>query len=175
VLERVAVVGDPHGLLDLAAHQPGERAGLDPHRLGAQVGQEVRGAGEQVVACENRHGVRPPRVGGRLAPPERGLVHHVVVVERRQMGQLHHDGGRDDSGCRRIAELRGEQDQHGPEPLAARRHQMLGGLGQQRLLAVDRLQQQGLDVGEPLLHLRGERVVHSQTERNGSTHRSRPF
>ncbi|GAB3653084.1 hypothetical protein GCM10027589_10980 [Actinocorallia lasiicapitis] len=33
-----------------------------------------------------------------------------------------------------------------------------------------RLHEQGFDGIEPLLHTRGERVVHSQTERNGSTH-----
>ena len=57
---------------------------------------------------------------GRAAA-QRRLVHHVVVVERREVGQLDDDRRRYDAGRRRVAELRGEQHEQRPEPLAARR------------------------------------------------------
>ena len=53
------------------------------------------------------------------AAAQRRLVHHVVVVERRQVGQLDHDGRGHDARRGRVAELRGEQHQQRPEPLAA--------------------------------------------------------
>ena len=48
-----------------------------------------------------------------------GLVHDVVVVQRREVGQLDHDGRRDDAGRLGIAELGGQQHEQRPEPLAA--------------------------------------------------------
>ena len=92
VLDRVGLAR-PDRLGDLTAHQPGERARLDPHRLRAEVGGDVGGPGEQVVAGEDRDRVAPAGVGRRGTAADRGLVHHVVVVERGQVGQLDHHGG----------------------------------------------------------------------------------
>ena len=142
VRDRVLALARADRLADLAGAQPLERAGLDAHGLGAEVGQEVRGPGEQEVAGEDRHGVVPAGVGrGRPAAQGR-LVHDVVVVERGQVGQLDDHGRGHDSGCRRVAELRGQQGQQRAEALAAGVHQMARGVGDERVLADHRLAQE---------------------------------
>ena len=65
-------------------------SGLDAYGLGPEVGQDVRGAGEQEVTGEDGDRVAPAGVGAGHAAPHLGLVHHVVVVQRRQVGQLDH-------------------------------------------------------------------------------------
>ncbi len=66
------------------------------------------------------------------------LVHHVVVVERREVGELDDARGGDDLvGVRAVAGLGGEQHEQRPEPLAAGRHQVAGGLGDERGPAAD--------------------------------------
>ena len=77
---------------------------------------------------------------------QRRLVHDVVVVERREVGQLDDDGGGHDAGRGRVAELRGQQHEQRPEPLAAGVDQVPGGLGDERVVALDRLAQQLLDL-----------------------------
>ena len=69
----------------------------------------------------------------------RRLVHDVVVVERGEVGQLDHDGGRDDPGAAGVAELGGEQHQQRAEPLAAGLDQVQRRLGDERVAALDRL------------------------------------
>ncbi len=83
-----------------------------------------------------------------------GLVHHVVVEQGGQVGQL--DGHRrvDDPGVPRVAELRGQQHQQGPEPLAARLDGVPGRLGEQLFAGVRRLQQRLLDPGQVAQDLR---------------------
>ena len=67
--------------------------GLDPDRVGAELGGQLGGLREQEVAGEDRDVVVPAGVG-RLGPAaQRGLVHHVVVVERAEVGQLDDAGG----------------------------------------------------------------------------------
>ena len=79
----------PDGLADLPGHQPLERAGLQPDRVRAEVGQDVRTPGR---TGSRRSGSRPccPSARSPTTAPRRTrrLVHHVVVVERRQVGQL---------------------------------------------------------------------------------------
>ena len=63
---------------------------------GPEVGQDLRGPGEQEVAGQDRDRCCPSG-RSRSARPRRTirLVHHVVVVERRQVGQLDDRGRRD--------------------------------------------------------------------------------
>ena len=65
VLERVLARLRAHGLRDLPADQPGEGLGLDPDGLRAEVGEDVRGAGEQEVAGQDGHRVVPAGVRAR--------------------------------------------------------------------------------------------------------------
>ena len=94
------------------------------------------------------------------------LVHHVVVVQGGQMGQLDRGRGRDHARIAGIAELRGEQDQGGPEPFPAGLEQVGGRLGQQFLLGPCRVGQLLLDQGKPVNDLRGQRGV-GQLNRDG--------
>ena len=59
-----------------------------------------------------------------------GLVHHVVVVQRGEVGQLDRHRGRDHPRIARVTELRGQQYQDRPEPLAAGLDQVPRGLGE---------------------------------------------
>jgi hypothetical protein len=171
VLDRVAAVPRPRRLQDLPGHQPLERLGLDPHRLRAQVGQDVRGAGEQEVAGEHRHRIAPTGVGAGHTAADVRLVHDVVVVERRQVRELDDDGGGHHPGRVRIAELRGKQHQQRPEPLAARPHQVLGRLGDERHVALRGLQQALFNRCQPGLGIGFQSPVpHAQPEGPDDAH-----
>jgi hypothetical protein len=136
------------GLGDLPVDQPGEGTGLDAYRVDAELGGDVRRAGEEEIPDQDRDRVAPAGVGARRAPPDLGLVHHVVVVERRQVGQLddrrrqHHLPGAPG------AELGRDGRQQRPEPLAPGVDQMPGRLGDQRVVTVDRDAQPLLDLSE---------------------------
>lgn len=170
MLEGVGALDGAGGLLDLAADEPGERAGLDPDGLGAEVGEQVGRAGEQVVAGEDRAGVVPPDVRGLAAAPDGRLVHDVVVVQRAEVGEFDDDRGRDEPGRGRVAEVRGERDQHGPEALAAGLDEVLGRLVEQRVVAADRVEEQFLDGGQEPSAAGRELRVHGKPERAGLLH-----
>jgi hypothetical protein len=104
---------------DLPLAQLGQGARHDAGHLDAQVGGQLRGPGEQVVAGQDRDGVVPPGVRATGCRGGRGLVDHVVVVERGEVDELDDDAGVDQLGPRRVAEVAGERDQQRPEPLAA--------------------------------------------------------
>ncbi len=169
VVDRVLVRRGADGLPDLAGDQPLEGAGLDPDGVGPEVGEEVRGAGEQQVAGQDRDAVGPPAVGAGGTPPDDGLVHDVVVVERREVGQLAHHGRPGHLGRAGVAELGGQQGQHRPEALAARGHQVAGRLADERVLAADRLDQRRLDGGQAL----GERLAEGTRGQPGTDRRRR--
>jgi hypothetical protein len=78
------------------------------------------------------------------------LVHDVVVVQRRQVGELADDGGAHHLGRPGVAELRGQQREHGAEPLAPGRDQVAGHLADEGVLAADGGHQRRLDAGEAL-------------------------
>ena len=118
MLDRVVAVARAHGLADLPGDQPLERPRLQPHRVGAEVGQQVGRPREQEVAGEDRDRVVPAGVRRHRAAAHGRLVHDVVVVQRGEVGQLDHDGRRDDLGPRRVAEVRGQQADQRAEPLA---------------------------------------------------------
>ena len=109
----------PHRLSNLTDAETLESTCLEPHRLRAEVGQDVRGAREQEIAGEDRDGVTPPGVRGFRASASRGLIHHIVVIEGREMGQLHDHGRWDDPGGGVVAVLRRQEGQQRSKPLAA--------------------------------------------------------
>jgi hypothetical protein len=89
-------------LADLALAQPRQRARHDAGHLDPEVGRQVRGAGEEVVAGQDRDGVVPARVGRRGAAAGGCLVDHVVVVERREVDELDDDARVDQLGPGRV-------------------------------------------------------------------------
>src|SRR5262249_39161621 len=129
VLDRVRLAR-ADGLGDLSVYQSRERPGLNPYRLGAQLGGEVRGPGEKIVAGEYRDGVPPTGVRRRGTTSHRRLVHDVVVVERGEMSELDDHRRRHNLRPARVAELRGERDEQWPETLTTRVHEVPGDLGQ---------------------------------------------
>ena len=119
-LDRILVRPRPDRLVHLPEHESLEGVGLQPDGTVAVAGHDLARAGEEQVAGEDRDVVAPHRVGaGHAATLVRG-IHHVVVVERSEMGQLEGRGTVDDRVGRAVAELRGEEREHGPDPLAAR-------------------------------------------------------
>lgn len=165
VVEGVAAVARADGLHDLTGDQAFEGLGLDAYGLGSQVGQDVRGAGEEEVAGEDGHRVAPAGVGARHSAADIGLVHDVVVVERGQVGQLHDDGGRHHAGRVRVAELCPEHHEHGPEALAPCLEEVSGGVRDEGDVALGGLQQALLDGRETGLDVRIKGLVpHAQPE-----------
>jgi len=145
VLDRVLAVEGAADVADLALDQPGDRVREDPGRLGAEVGGELGGAGEQVVAGEDGDLVVIAGVGRAGAAPDLGLVHDVVVVEGRQVSQL--DCGRcaGHLGLARVAEMGAEQHQGRPEALATGTDEVAGGLLDERVGGGDGVAQGRLD------------------------------
>ena len=81
------------------------------------------------------------------------------VVQRGQVRQLDHESGRHDAIGARITELRGEQNEQWPKPLAARPQQMARRLRDERLVGVDSGAQRLLDIIEAGAYVRLEGVV----------------
>ena len=94
-----------------------------------------------------------------MAAPHRRLILHIVVVQRGEVGKLDRDRGRHDPAIPGVAELRGQQHQGGAEPLAARIHEVAGGLSQQRVLRPCSLAQALLNQGEAINDLGRQRRV----------------
>jgi hypothetical protein len=120
-------------LLDLPLAQGRERAGHDPGHLDPEVGRQLGGPGEQVVAGQDRDGVVPARVGGRRPPPGRRLVDHVVVVERREVDELHDHAGVDQLRAAGVPEVTREGHHQRAEAFAAGGDQVAGGLVDERV------------------------------------------
>jgi hypothetical protein len=83
--------------------------------------QHREGLRVEVVAHQQRGVVPPPGVGRGLSPPQRRPVHHVVVDQGGGVEQL--DGARepDRPGAAVSGQPGGQQQQHGPQALAAGR------------------------------------------------------
>ena len=96
------------------------------------------------------------------------------MVERREVGQLDDDRGRQHAGRGRVAELRGEQHQHRPEPLAARIDEVPRRLGDERVVALDRVAQQRLDRVDAGPDLGLEGGIGDDERRAGLRSRRRP-
>ena len=94
----VEVVGlgllDPSGgldLADLAVAERRDRPGEERADVGPEVGRDLGGLGEQVVAGEDRDGVAPAGVRRLHRVARVRLVDHVVVVQRRLVDELDRD------------------------------------------------------------------------------------
>jgi hypothetical protein len=159
VPERILTRPGPDGLRDLAADQPGKRLGLDPDRFRAQVGQYLRGPGEQEVAGEDRDRVVPSGVGAGQAAAHGRLVHYVVVIQGGQVGELDRHRRRDDPLVAGVAELGGQQHERGAEPLAPGGDEVAGSLGQQVMPGLCGLPQAVLDQREAFDDIGGQRGV----------------
>ena len=146
--DRVLTLGGADGLEDLPGAQALERTREQTHDLRAEVGRDVGGPREQEVAGEDGDRVVPARVGRGCAAPQRGLVHYVIVVQRGQMRELDDDRARDDAHRLRVAVLRGNQSQQRTEPLPTGTDQVARRLGDEGVVAHDRLKQRGLDIVE---------------------------
>ena len=154
VIERVLAGPRPDGLGQLPLDQPAERLGLDPDRVRAEVGQDTGRLREQEVTGQDGDRVAPPGVDRGTAAADLGLVHDVVVEQRGQVGQLDSHRRLDDPRVPGVAELRGQQHQQGPEPLAARRDGMPGSLGEELVIGMRRLHERRLDPGQIVKNLR---------------------
>ena len=80
LLAAVHVEGMAH-LPDLALAQGGDGGSQQPGHLGPQVGGDLRGPGQQVVAGQDGLQVSPTGVHALDGPPGLGVVHDVVVVQ----------------------------------------------------------------------------------------------
>ncbi len=175
MVDRIAAVLRSRRLQDLAGDQPLEREGLDADGLGPEVGEDLRGAGEEEVAGEDRDRVAPAGVRAGHPAPHGGLVHHVVVIQRGEVGQLHDHGRGHDAGGVGVAELGREHHQQRPEPFAAGPHQVLGGLRDERHLAFGCLKQPFLDSNQSGLDIGFQSLVpHAQPERPDDGHEGSP-
>ena len=107
----------------------------------------------QEVADQHARRVAEQRVGGLAAAPQIGFVDDVIVQQRRRMDEL------DDSRQfvpmpGRVAErARDEQQQRGPQPLAAGPDDVLGDLVDQHHFGCQALPDDAID----LLHVLGDR------------------
>ena len=130
--------------------------GLQAQRLLAETGDQGAGPREQQVAGDDRDRVAPHRLGARHPSTHLRLVHDVVVIERGEMGDLQRRRRADDLVGRAVAELSGEQHEHGTHPLAAGFEQVAGrGVGE--IVGEPHLAQQHLlDALEPGLDVIGE-------------------
>ena len=118
--QRVLVLGGSTGLGDLTLHQAGEGPGLQADEVDAQFGHCQGGAGEEVVADHDGHGVAPAQVGRGGTAALGGLVHDVVVVEGGDVGQLHDDGSTNQIRIvDLVTELGAQHHQQWTESLAA--------------------------------------------------------
>jgi len=168
VVDRSLAVLRSDALVDLAGDQALEGLGLQAHRFRTEVGQDLRGSGEQEVAGEDRDRVVPARIRRGYAAAQRGLIHHIVVVERGQVREFDDGPRRHDAGRVAVAELGGEEGEQRTEPLAARVDQVARGLGDERMIAARGRPQQFLDRAEPVANALFERRVgHREPERLG--------
>ncbi len=88
------------------------------------------------------------------------------------MGELDDDGRLEDLGPGGVAEVPGDEGEHGAHPLAAGQHEMLGGLVREPVGLPDRLEQPPLDLREagPDGVVQG-RLRQAQVERGGGHRR----
>ena len=146
-------------LPDLAVAHRGDGSGQELRDLGAEVGRDLRGPGEQVVAGEDGDRVVPPGVRAGPASPEVGLVDDVVVIQRGEVGELDGHGSGHEPGVGRVAEVPGQEHEHGAEPLAAGLDEVRRRLGQEVEVGPDGLLQGLLDPVEAGAQLGLERGV----------------
>ena len=136
---------------------------------------ELRRAGEQVVAREDRDDVAPARVHARDAATRLRFVDHVVVVQRPEVDELdgHRTGDRVvGRGADPVGGVPGAEGQGGAEPLPSGLHQVGGDLPEKRVLGADRrgqLRLYPLEIGGQRLEPeRGKRLHLRRVRRRGN-------
>lgn len=92
----------------------------------------------------------PHGVGGGYSAAAVGSVHDVVVVQRAEVRDLERLGHVDDLGGVAVAELCGEEREHGTDPLAAGLVQVAAGGVGQWIGDADVVCQSGLDELQPV-------------------------
>ena len=126
-LHRVFAGLRAHGLVHLTEHEALERVGLQPDRALADLRHELARTGEQQVSGQDRDVVAPHRVRARHPAAHVRAIHDVVVVQRTEVGHLERRGARDHVVGGALAELGGQQRQHGTHPLATGLVEVTGG------------------------------------------------
>ena len=108
----------------------------------------------QEVADQHARGVAEQRVGGLAAAPQIGFVDDVVVQQRRRVDEL--DDRRQLVPCPVVSPSAPahEQQQRGPQPLAAGADDVLGDLVDQHHFGCQALPDDAID----LLHVLGDRA-----------------
>ena len=145
--------GQAAGLAHLTGHQLRKRLGDEPHRVRPQPRDQPRRGREQVVAGQDRHVVAPADIGGGRAAADLRLVHDVVVVERGQVHQLDDRAGDGHLGGLRVrADLRRQNGEQRPEPLAARHEQVRQRLGHHLVCAAQLRVHELLDPRHAVTH-----------------------
>ena len=151
----------------LAPAQLADRVGEERGDVGAERCGERRGAGEQVVAGEDRHDVGPAGVDARHAAARLGLVDDVVVVQRAEVDELARDAAGDHVVAdRRVAAGRGVGGAEGEgraDALAAGRDEVRADLAEEAVGVAHRARERVLDPVE----IAGER---RERERLGRPH-----
>ena len=161
------------GLVELPHAQPLEGLGVRLDGPRAERRDQLRGAGHQHVAGEDRRRVAPHGLGAGGAPTQGGLVHDVVVVKRGDVGQLDGDPGVAHLLPGRqhgIAELGGQEREDRSQPFASGLGQVGGGRVDGLIGVADDLEEPGLDRvesrGEAALELRGVQRQRSDHDRS---------
>ena len=106
--------------MHLPEHEPLERVGLQADGPIAVLGHDLARAGEEQVAGQDRDAVAPHRVRAGHSAALVGGIHDVVVVQGAEVGHLESRRAVDDVLVRAVAELRGDEREHGTHALAAR-------------------------------------------------------
>jgi len=118
---RDARIEAPFELQKLPLRHGADRVCEDPEDVEVAVFDDHRRRPRvQEVPDQDRAAIAPERVGRRTAAAQLREVHDVVVKQRRGVQQLDRRAHLDASRSGVAAELRREQDQRGPNPLAAR-------------------------------------------------------
>ena len=160
VVDRVLVGLGADGLVQLAEHEALEHLRLPEDPGGAlDAGDQLARPREQQVAREDRDGVAPHLLGGGDPAPLRRLVHDVVVVQGADVEDLDRLRRRHDVVGHAVAELRGEQREHRPHPLAARGEEVARAHVRDPVVERDLLQDPGLDALEALVDGARHRLV----------------
>jgi len=142
--------------------------GEDLHHLDPlQLDHQLEAARVEEVADQHAGGVAEHGIGGLAAPAQVGLVDHVVMEQGGGVDELDH-GGQLPGIAALVAQCAGrEQEQHGPEALAAAGDDVLGHLVDQDHVRAQATADQGIHGG----HVRGGQGQDGgQVERGG--HRS---
>jgi hypothetical protein len=92
----------------------------------ADLDHHLEGLAEQKVADQDAGLVAPHHAGRELAAPHVAFIDHIVVQKRRRMHELNRGGQLDVAIAGAAGQFGHRQREHGAQPLAAGRDQMIG-------------------------------------------------